>query len=208
MYTRMRDYDVLLGVDLQNDFMPGGALAVPRGNEVVRPFNVLARRAPNVILSKDWHTVGHISFASTHGRVPREVIDLPYGKQVLWPEHCVQGTRGAQLHRGLRVPHVQLLLHKGYRSHVDSYSAFYEADGTPTGLTGYLRERKIKRIFMGGLATDFCVKWCAIDGRKDGFEVFVIEDACRAIDLNNSLVEARNEMLAAGVRFITTEQIV
>lgn len=197
----MSERDVLLVVDVQNDFMPDGALAVPRGDEVVPAINALARRFANVVLTQDWHTPGHISFAASHaGRAPFERITLPYGEQVLWPEHCVQGTAGADLHRDLAIPHAQLVLRKGHHPHLDSYSAFVEADGRhPTGLAGYLRERGIERVFLCGLATDFCVAWSALDARKAGFEVIVVEDACRAIDTGGSLAAAWRDMDAAGV---------
>lgn len=192
--------DALLVIDLQNDFMPGGALAVPKGDEVVPIVNMLATRFANVVLTQDWHTKGHASFASSHsGRGPFETIRLPYGDQVLWPDHCVQGTHGALLHTGLLVPHAALILRKGYRPDVDSYSAFTEADGKPTGLSGYLKERGIKRVFMCGLATDYCVLWSATSARKAGFGVVVVSDACRAIDMNGSLERAWQEMEGAQV---------
>ena len=193
--------DVLLAVDLQNDFMPGGALAVPAGDEIVPVINTLARRFANVVLTQDWHPPRHISFASSHpGRQPFDRIRLPYGEQILWPDHCVQGTSGAALHSDLAIPHAQLVVRKGYHPGVDSYSAFVEADGKhSTGLAGYLRERAIRRVFICGLATDFCVAWSAVDGRKAGFAVVVIEDACRAIDTGGSLAAAWENMRAAGV---------
>jgi nicotinamidase/pyrazinamidase len=193
--------DVLLAVDLQNDFMPGGALAVPAGDEVVPVVNSLARRFANVVLTQDWHPPRHISFASSHpGRRPFERIRLPYGDQILWPDHCVQGTSGAALHADVAIPRAQLVVRKGYHPGVDSYSTFVEADGKhSTGLAGYLRERAIRRVFICGLATDFCVAWSAVDGRKAGFAVVVIEDACRAIDTEGSLAAAWQDMRAAGV---------
>jgi nicotinamidase/pyrazinamidase len=195
------DRDVLLAVDLQNDFMPDGALAVPAGDEIVPVINALARRFANVVITQDWHPPHHISFASSHpGREPFERIRLPYGEQILWPDHCVQGTSGAALHADVTIPHAQLVVRKGYHPGVDSYSAFVEADGKhSTGLAGYLRERGIGRVFLCGLATDFCVAWSAVDGRKAGFAVVVIEDACRAIDTRGSLAAAWRNMLAAGV---------
>ncbi|MCX7893107.1 MAG: bifunctional nicotinamidase/pyrazinamidase [Burkholderiales bacterium] len=194
--------DALLVVDLQYDFMPGGALAVAGGDEVVAIANRVARGFANVVLTQDWHPAGHISFASRHaGRRPFEAVTLEYGAQILWPDHCVQGTRGAELHRGLDIPHAQLVLRKGYHAHTDSYSAFVEADRrTPTGLAGYLRERGIGRVFLVGLATDFCVAWSALDARAAGFAAVVIEDACRAIDTGGSLAAAWREMASAGVR--------
>lgn len=193
--------DVLLVVDMQNDFMPGGALAVPGGDEVVPVVNALARGFANVVLTQDWHPPRHISFASTHaGRRPFERMRLPYGDQILWPDHCVQGTSGAALHADLAIPHAQLIVRKGYHPDVDSYSTFVEADGKhTTGLAGYLRERGIRRVFLCGLATDFCVAWSADDARKAGFDVMVIEDACRAIDTAGSLAAAWQRMREAGV---------
>lgn len=192
---------VLLAVDLQNDFCPGGALAVRDGDAVVPLVNALARRFENVVLTQDWHPAGHSSFASSHaGRAPFETIGLSYGPQVLWPDHCVQDSRGAAFHAGLDVPHAQMIVRKGYRPQVDSYSGFLEADRvTPTGLAGYLRERGITQLFLAGLATDFCVAWTALDARRLGFTVTVVEDACRGIDLDGSLARAWSEMTGAGV---------
>lgn len=192
---------VLIIVDVQNDFMPGGALAVPRGDEVIAAINRLARRFENVVLTQDWHPAGHASFASSHAdRRPFETAELDYGTQVLWPDHCVQGTHGAALHAELDVPHAQMIVRKGYRKGVDSYSAFLEADRrTSTGLEGYLRGRGIERCYIVGLATDFCVAWTALDARRLGFEATVIEDACRGIDTGGSLDRAWTEMQAAGV---------
>jgi nicotinamidase/pyrazinamidase len=197
----MRDA-CLVVVDVQNDFVPGGALAVPRGDEVVPIVNRLAARFENVVLTQDWHPPAHASFASSHpGRRPFETVTLAYGPQVLWPDHCVQGSAGAALHAGLDIPHAQLVLRKGHHRDIDSYSAFLEADRrTPTGLAGYLRERGIARLYVCGLATDFCVAWTALDARAAGFETTVLEDACRAIDLEGSLAKAWAEMQAAGVR--------
>ncbi len=193
--------DCLLVIDVQNDFMPGGALAVPHGDEVVPVINRLAAEFAHVVLTQDWHPADHVSFAPNHpGRQPFDTIDLPYGSQVLWPVHCVQQSAGAALHAGLHIPHAQLIVRKGYNRHVDSYSALFEADRTtPTGLLGYLRAKGVQRVFCVGLATDFCVAWSALDARTAGLEVAVIEDACRAIDLNGSLVQAWNDLLAAGV---------
>jgi nicotinamidase/pyrazinamidase len=193
--------DVLLVVDVQNDFMPGGALAVPAGDEILPIVNAVARRFGNVVLTQDWHPRGHISFASSHlGCQPFDRIRLPYGEQILWPEHCVQGTSGAALHADLDVAHAQLVVRKGYHPDVDSYSAFVEADARhATGLAGYLRERGIRRVFLAGLATDFCVAWSAVDGRKAGFAVIVIDDACRAIDTGGSLAAAWHDLRTAGV---------
>ena len=200
----------LIVVDVQNDFMPGGALAVPKGDEVVPVINRLAARFDNVVLTQDWHPRGQISFASSHpGRKPFETIRLAYGEQVLWPDHCVQATPGAAFHPGLSVPHAQLVVRKGYHKDVDSYSAFLEADRrTSTGLAGYLRERGLKALYFCGLATDFCVAWSALDARAAGFEATVIEDACRAIDLEGSLAKAWSDMQGAGVLRITSDSLV
>ena len=201
--------DVLIVVDVQKDFLPGGALAVQRGDEVIAPINALARRFANVVATQDWHTQGHVSFASTHpGRRPFETTRLAYGEQVLWPDHCVQGTGGAAFADGLDLPMAQLVIRKGYHPQVDSYSAFREADKTTkTGLAGYLGERGIKRCFVAGLATDFCVAWTAIDAAGAGFTTFVIEDASRAIDAAGSLATALGDMDRAGVRRIEAATI-
>jgi len=203
-----RPGDVLLIVDVQNDFLPGGALAVPDGDAVIAPINRLARAFTHVVVTQDWHPRGHISFAATHqGRAAFETIDVAYGRQVLWPVHCVQGTPGAALASPLDVPHAQMIIRKGCDSGIDSYSAFMEADrSTPTGLAGYLRERGAARLFVTGLATDFCVAWTALDGRAAGFEVVVIEDACRGIDLDGSLGRAWGDMAAAGVLRATMQE--
>lgn len=195
---------VLPVVDVQNCFLPGGSLAVKDGDKVVPVINALAKKFTHVVLTQDWHTPGHISFASTHtGKKPFETTDVAYGKQVLWPDHCVMGTDGAALSKDLAIPHAQLVLRKGYDKAVDSYSAFTEADGkTTTGLAGYLKARKLQRIFVAGLATDFCVAWSALDARKAGFETYVIEDACRGIDTQGSLAKAWSDMKKAGVKRI------
>ena len=200
----MRDA-CLVVVDVQNDFMPGGALAVPKGDEVVPVINRLAAGFENVVLTQDWHPRGHASFASSHpGKKPFETIKLAYGSQVLWPDHCVQGTSGAALHEDLSIPHAQLLIRKGYHRDIDSYSAFLEADRkTSTGLTGFLKEKGFQKLFVCGLATDFCVAWTALDARSAGFDTTLIEDASRAIDLDGSLARARADLQAAGVRFVT-----
>ena len=205
----MKADSVLLVMDVQNDFLPGGALAVPRGDEVVPVVNRLAARFANVILTQDWHPANHISFASRHpGKKPFETVELAYGTQVLWPDHCVQGSRGADFAAGLAVAHAQAVIRKGYHAHTDSYSALLEADRvTPTGLAGMLRERGIRRVYCCGLATDFCVAWSALDAQAAGFETWVIEDACRAIDTGGSLAAARRDLAAAGVRMIAAEQI-
>jgi nicotinamidase/pyrazinamidase len=193
MPTAIADSDVLLVVDVQNDFCPGGKLAVPQGDEVVPHINRLASRFRHVVLTQDWHPPGHQSFASSHpGKRPFETVTVDYGQQILWPDHCVQGTTGAQFHDGLQVPNAELVLRKGFRPTIDSYSALYENDRkTPTGLAGYLRERALTRIFIAGLALDFCVRYSAEDARREDFAVTVIEDACRAIDVDGSLRATR-----------------
>ena len=195
------DDAALVVVDVQIDFCPGGALEVPDGDAVVSAINRIAPRFAARILTQDWHPPGHRSFASSHpGRAPFETAELAYGEQVLWPDHCVQGTAGAAFHPGLATDGANLVLRKGFRPEIDSYSAFYENDRrTSTGLAGYLRGRGISRLVFVGLATDFCVAWSAIDGAREGFEVAVVEDACRAIDLDGSLAAAWEEMAAAGV---------
>jgi len=199
----MTGSDVLLVVDVQYDFLPGGALAVPDGDAVVPIVNRLARRFDNVILTQDWHPAGHVSFASSHGRAPFSTIELLYGRQVLWPDHCVQGSRGAEFVAELDVPHAQAVIRKGYHPHTDSYSAFVEADrSTRTGLAGLLHERGVTRVWLCGLATDFCVAWSALDARLAGFDVVVIEDACRAIDTDGSLAAARNAFRDAHIRLV------
>jgi nicotinamidase/pyrazinamidase len=201
--------DVLLVIDVQNCFTPGGSLAVKDGDAIIPVINRLAGGFQHVVLTQDWHTPGHVSFASSHpGKKPFETTSLPYGTQVLWPDHCVQGTEGAALHKDLKIPQAELVIRKGYRQHMDSYSAFYEADGkTPTGLAGYLRERGLKQVFLVGLATDFCVAWSALDARKAGFEAVVIEDACRGIDVNGSLAKAWQDMQGAGVKRVQSADI-
>ena len=203
------DRALLVIVDVQNDFIPGGALPVKEGDQIVPLVNKIAAGFRHVILTQDWHTPGHISFASTHaGKKPFETVALDYGTQVLWPDHCVQGTKDAELVPGLQITHAQLVIRKGYRRHIDSYSAFFEADGkTPTGLTGYLRERGIQQTFFVGLATDFCVAWSALDARKSGFAASVIEDATRGIDAGGSLGKAWQDMTGAGVKRITSADI-
>ena len=195
------DRDVLLVVDVQNDFCPGGALAVPQGDEIVPVVNRLARRFAHVVLTQDWHPPGHRSFASAHpGKQPFETVDVEYGAQTLWPDHCVQGTSGAGFHPGLDIPQIELILRKGYRAGIDSYSAFRENDReTATGLAGYLRERGFERITLCGLALDYCVFFSAIDAREAGFEVTVALEACRGIDLDGSLTRALAAMRDAGV---------
>jgi len=206
---RPRAGDALLVVDVQNDFMPGGALAVARGDEVVPVINRLAPAFRLVVLTQDWHGPGHSSFASSHpGRKPFDVVKIAHGNQVLWPDHCVQGTEGAALHRDLSVPHAQLVIRKGYNPDVDSYSAFVEADRkTRTGLDAWLKAKGVRRVFCCGLATDFCVAWTALDARRLGFEAIVVEDACRAIDLDGSLARAWEAMAKAGVARARAEAI-
>ena len=201
-------HDVFVSIDVQNCVVPGGSLAVKGGDEIVPLINRIAKSFPHVIVTQDWHTPHHISFASSHpGKKPFDTTDLPYGKQVLWPDHCVQGTSGAELVKDLDVPRAELVLRKGYRDNVDSYSAFNEADRRPTGLAAYLRERGLKRVFLAGLATDFCVAWSAVDARKAGFETYVIEDACRGIDANGSLAKAWADMQQAGVHRIQSSDL-
>jgi nicotinamidase/pyrazinamidase len=203
------DSSVLLVIDVQNCFLPGGSLAVKDGDKVVPVINRLAKGFANVVMTQDWHTAGHVSFASSHpGKKPFETIDLKYGKQVLWPDHCVQGTDGAALSKDLSIPQAELIIRKGFHKNVDSYSAFTEADGkTTTGLSSYLKARKLHRVFVAGLATDFCVAWSAMDARKAGFETYVIEDACRGIDTQGSLAKAWADMAKAGVKRIQSSDI-
>ena len=203
------DDDALIVVDVQNDFCPGGRLAVADGDAVVPVVNGLARRFRHVLLTQDWHPAGHSSFASSHlGRAPFETAAMPYGPQIVWPDHCMQGTEGAAFHTGLDIPHAELVLRKGFRAAIDSYSAFTENDRTtPTGLASYLRERGITRIFLAGLAFDFCVLYSAEDGAAAGFTVFVIEDACRAIDMEGSAAAARDRLASAGAALIGSEAI-
>ena len=200
---------VLLVVDVQNCFLPGGTLAVPDGNEIIPLINSLGEKFQNVIFTQDWHTENHASFASSHpGKEPFETIELSYGTQVLWPDHCVQGSDDALLAEGLNIPHAQLIIRKGYHNEIDSYSTFVAADGeTKTGLTGYMRERGLQEVYVCGLATDFCVGWSAIDARRAGMDVWVIEDACRAIDLNGSLEAAWKSMEQEGVLRISSNDI-
>ena len=199
----------LVVVDVQNGFVTGGCLAVPRGEEVVAVINRIAPAFANVVLTQDWHPPGHASFASSHaGKRPYDLVELAYGRQVLWPDHCVQGTADAALHAELNVPQAQLILRKGFHPQVDSYSAFQEADRTTqTGLDGYLKQRGITRLFVTGLATDFCVAWTAIDARRAGYETWVIEDATRAIDLDGSLDAAWRDMAAQGVHRIQSSEL-
>jgi nicotinamidase/pyrazinamidase len=201
--------DALVVVDVQYDFLPGGSLAVAGGDEIIPLINQLGSKFANVVLTQDWHPADHVSFSSQHpGKNPFNVIDLPYGPQVLWPDHCVWATRGAELSHDLDIPHAQLIIRKGYNRKVDSYSGFQEADRkTPTGLAGYLDYRDIGRIYVVGLATDFCVGWTAVDAVDNGFEVAVIEDATRAIDNAGSLKKAWAAMEEAGVERIQSADI-
>ncbi len=189
--------------------MPGGGLPVPRGDEVVPVINRIGQQFSNVVLTQDWHPARHASFASSHpGKSGYEVITMLYGPQVLWPDHCVQGTQDAALHKDLHLPHAQLIIRKGFHPQVDSYSAFTEADrSTTTGLAAYLQARGLRKAYVCGLATDFCVAWTALDARAAGLEAVVIEDACRAIDLNGSLAKAWQDMLAAGVQRVQSAQL-
>jgi len=209
MTIAIQPEDVLVVVDVQYDFLPGGSLAVSGGDEIVPLINQLATRFRNVVLTQDWHPTDHISFASQHaGKAPFETIDLPYGTQVLWPDHCVWQTRGAEISADLDIPHAQLIIRKGYNRAIDSYSGFQEADReTLTGLAGYLNERDVGRLFVVGLATDFCVAWTALDGAAGGFDVTVIEDATRAIDANGSLEKAWADMEEAGVQRVMSREI-
>ena len=206
---KIDDASALLVIDVQNCFLPGGSLAVKDGEQVVPMINRIAKGFANVVMTQDWHTAGHISFASSHaGKKPFEIIDLAYGKQVLWPDHCVQGTDGASLSKDLSIPQAGLVIRKGFHKEVDSYSAFTEADRkTTTGLAAYLKARKLKRLFVAGLATDFCVAWTALDARKAGFETYVVEDACRGIDTQGSLAKAWKDMAKAGVKRIQSSDI-
>ena len=200
---------VLLVVDVQNCFLPGGTLPVKGGNEIIPVINQLGKKFSNVIFTQDWHTEGHTSFASSHkGKMPFETITLPYGEQVLWPDHCVQGSDDAKLAAGLDIPHAQLIIRKGYHNDIDSYSTFVAADKkTKTGLTGYLVERGLTDVYICGLATDFCVSWSAIDARSAKLRVSVIEDACRGIDLNGSVDAAWKSMARSGVHRIQSGDI-
>ena len=206
---KIGDSDILLVVDIQNDFCHGGALAVPDADAVVPLVNMLADRFRHVALTQDWHPPGHLSFASSHpGSQPFDTATMPYGEQVLWPDHCVQGSPGADFHPDLRIPQAELILRKGYDRNIDSYSAFYENNHkTPTGLTGYLRERGLTRAFLAGLAFDFCVRYSAEDAHSEGFSVIVVEDACRGIDMDGSVGETRRRLSALGVKIVTSDSL-
>jgi nicotinamidase/pyrazinamidase len=198
--------DALIVIDVQNDFCPGGALAVADGDAVIETIHRIAPHFEHVILTQDWHTPHHSSFASSHaGKQRYEQIEMPYGPQMLWPEHCVQGSQGAEFHPKLRLPQTELILRKGFRREIDSYSAFFENDrATPTGLAGYLRERGLTRVFFAGLAYDYCVGYSALDARRLGLPAFIVRDACRAIDLNGSVAAIEGEFAGAGVELINS----
>jgi nicotinamidase/pyrazinamidase len=201
MTTQITTGAALLVIDVQNDFCPGGRLAVAGGDSVIEPILAIAPKFEHIILTQDWHPAGHTSFASSHaGKKPYDQIALSYGAQTLWPDHCVQGSKGAEFHPALKLPQAELILRKGFRPQIDSYSAFFENDRvTSTGLAGYLRERGLNRVFLAGLAYDFCVGYSALDARGLGFEAIVIRDACRAIDLNGSVAIMEVEFAQAGV---------
>ena len=209
MAIEVTDRDVLLLVDVQNDFCDGGALAVPGGQEVVPVINRISGAFEHVILTQDWHPRNHHSFASHHqGRVPFDLLETSFGKHVLWPDHCIRGTKGAAFHPDLRYENAELILRKGFHTNIDSYSAFTENDRlTRTGLTGYLRERGLGRIFVAGLAYDYCVRYSAIDSMRAGFETYVVEDACRAIDVGNSVADTNYDFHEAGARRITSTML-
>jgi nicotinamidase/pyrazinamidase len=206
---RIAATDVLIVVDVQNDFCPGGALAVPHGDQVIAPIHRIAQHFGHIVLTQDWHPANHVSFAASHaGTEPYETIDLAYGAQTLWPAHCVQGSKGAELHAALQLPQAELILRKGFRPQIDSYSAFFENDHTtPTGLAGYLRERGLTRTFFAGLAYDFCVGYSALDARRLGFEAVVLRDACRAIDLNGSVTQVETAFAQSGVVVMESDEI-
>lgn len=207
---RIEATDVLIVVDVQNDFCPGGALAVPEGDQVIEPVHRLRSLFEHIILTQDWHPPDHASFAVAHpGKRPFESIGLAYGEQTLWPPHCVQGSRGAESHPALHLPQAELILRKGFRRQIDSYSAFFENDRTTaTGLAGYLRERGLLRVFLAGLAFDFCVGYSALDARRLGFEALVVRDACRAIDLEGSVARIEAEFAESGVRVMQSAELV
>jgi nicotinamidase/pyrazinamidase len=202
-------HDVLLVIDVQNDFCPGGALAVPRGDEVIAPIHRIAPHFQHIVLTQDWHPSNHFSFAASHpGKQPYDSIELSYGPQTLWPPHCVQGTRGAEFHPALHLPQAELILRKGFHPQIDSYSAFFENDrSTPTGLAGYLRDRGLTRVFLAGLAYDYCVGYSALDARRLGLPAFILRDASRAIDLNGSIAAIEAEFADAGVALIDSAEL-
>jgi nicotinamidase/pyrazinamidase len=203
------EHDVLIVVDVQNDFCPGGQLAVSGGDEIIPVIHAAAKHFQHIILTQDWHSPRHASFAHAHpGKQPFQQIHMPYGDQTLWPDHCVQGTQGAEFHPDLRLPQAELILRKGFRPEIDSYSAFFENDRTTaTGLAGYLRERQLNRVFLCGLAYDYCVAYSALDARRLGLPVVVLRDACRAIDLNGSVAAMEREFASAGVQIIQSSEL-
>ena len=202
-------HDVLIVTDVQNDFCPGGALAVPHGDEVIAPIHRIAPLFEHILLTQDWHPANHASFATVHpGKQAFETIELAYGTQTLWPPHCVQGSTGAELHPALHLPRAELILRKGFRPLIDSYSAFFENDRTtPTGLAGYLNERNLTRVFLAGLAYDYCVGYSALDARRLGLPAFILRDACRAIDLNGSVAAIEAKFDQAGVAVTESAQL-
>lgn len=206
---RITAHDVLIVTDVQNDFCPGGELAVPGGDAVIAVIHRVAARFEHIVLVQDWHPASHISFASNHpGKRPFEQIESPYGSQTLWPDHCIQGSFGADFHPALRLPQAELILRKGFDPLIDSYSVFFENDRvTPTGLAGYLRDRNITRVFIAGLAYDFCVGYSALDARRLALEAVVIRDACRAIDLNGSVARIDEEFAREGVALIESGEL-
>ena len=201
--------DVLIVVDVQYDFCPGGALAVPEGNAVIKPIHKAAALFNHVVLTQDWHPAGHSSFASSHfGKAPYDQVNMPYGSQTLWPDHCIQGSKGARIHRGLRLSKAAFILRKGFRPEIDSYSAFFENDHkTPTGLSGYLKERGLTRVFFAGLAYDYCVGYSAIDARHLGLPAFILRDACRAIDRNGTVAAIEAEFARTGVELVESTSL-
>ena len=207
---QLQPTDALLIIDLQNDFCPGGALAVQEGDTIIPLINTLATRFSHTILTQDWHPTQHISFATTHpGTQPYQQIQAPYGPQTLWPDHCLQNTPGADFHPALQIPHAELILRKGFRKQIDSYSAFLENDHlTPTGLAGYLRERSLSRLFLCGVAYDFCVRYSAIDGKNLGFETIVLEDATRPVNLPNSVAETNAALAATNIPRIQSSALI
>ncbi len=206
---RIEAHDVLLVIDVQNDFCPGGALAVSRGDEVIAPILRIAPQFEHIVLTQDWHPANHTSFATAHaGKKAFDSVELGYGEQTLWPPHCVQGSAGAEFHPALHLPQAELVLRKGFRSQIDSYSAFFENDRTtPTGLAGYLHERGLNRVFLAGLAYDYCVGYSALDARRLGLSAFVLHDACRAIDLNGSVAAIEGEFGRTGVNVVDTADL-
>ncbi len=206
---RIEAHDVLIVVDVQNDFCPGGALAVLHGDQVIEPIHRIAPRFEHIVLTQDWHPASHASFASAYpGKQSFETIELPYGVQTLWPAHCVQSSRGAEFHPALKLPQAELLLRKGFRPQIDSYSAFFENDRTTaTGLAGYLRARGLKRAFFAGLAYDFCVGCSALDARRLGFDAIVLRDACRAIGLDGSVQAIEAEFARSGVQLTDSTEL-